>query len=112
MYYKKLLVSLAFAEVTWGSDGRTMQLLSEGKYEPSFPDDDRGKHLCYSGICQLVTGSTEDGVQLLQEALSLMDANPEQRILRIILFQILAIYYRSKELVKNVNVLQQSAQGM
>ena len=94
---RQLLVSLAFTEVTWGSKGRTMQLLSEGKYEPSFPDDVRGKHLCYSGIYHLVTGKTEHGVQLLQEALSLMDGNPEKRILRIILFQILAVYYRFKK---------------
>ena len=95
--YRQLLVSLALTEVPFGFYGRTMQLLSEGKYEPScssVPRDDRGKHLCYSGIYQLVTGKTEDGVQLLQEALSLMDGTPEQRILRIIIFQILAIYYR------------------
>ena len=95
--YRQLLVSLAFTEVTWGSDGRAMQLFSEGKYEPLSPSvlvDDRGKHLCYSGIYQLVTGKTEDGVQILEEALSLMHGTPEQMILRIIIFQILAIYYR------------------
>ena len=95
--YRQLLVSLAFTEVTWGSQGRAMQLFSEGKYEPLcplVPVDDRGKHLCYSGIYQLVTGKTEDGVQILEEALSLMHGTPEQKILRIIIFQILAIYYR------------------
>ena len=97
--YKQLLISLAFTEVTWGSRGRTMQLLLEGKYESPCAYVDRGKHLCYDGIYQLVTGKTEEGVQLLQEALSLMDGSPdpEQRILRIIMFQILAIYYRFKE---------------
>jgi len=99
MIYKQLLVSLAFAEVPWGSQGRAIQLLSEGKYELSCPSvlvHDRGKHLCYRGIYQLVTGKTEDGVQHLQEALSLMDdtSDSEQRILRIIMLQILAIYYR------------------
>ena len=95
--YRRLFTSLAFTEVTCGSKGRTMQLLSERKNEPSCPDDDRGKHLCYSGICQLVAGETEDGVQLLQEALYLLDESPKQRILRIILFQILAVYYRFKK---------------
>ena len=98
LIYRQLLVSLAFAEVTWGSHGRTMQLLSEGKYGSSrhpVPVNDKAKHFCYSGIYQLVTGKTEDGVQLLQEAISLMDGTPEQVILRIIMFQILAIYYRS-----------------
>ena len=97
VFYRQLLVSLAFTEVTWGSKGRTMQLISDGKYEPSSPDNDIGKHLCYSGIYQLVTGKTEHGVQLLQEALSLMNGDPEQRILKIILFQILAVYHRSKK---------------
>ena len=94
--YRQLLVSWAFTEVTWGSQGRAMQLFSEGKYEPlslSVPVDGRGKHMCYSGIYQLVTGKTEDGVQILEETLSLMPGTPEQRILRIIIFQILAIYY-------------------
>ena len=95
--YRQLLVSLAFTEVTWGSQGRAMQLFSEGKYEPLcplVPVDDRGKLLCYSGIYQLVTGKTEDGVQIFEEALSLMHGTPEQNILKIIIFQILAIYYR------------------
>ena len=95
--YRHLLVSLAFTEVPLGSQGRTMQLLSEGTYEPrcpSVPVDDRGKHLCYSGLYQLVTGKREDGVQMLEQALSLMDGTPEQKILRIIMFQILAIYYQ------------------
>ena len=95
--YKQLLVSLALTEVPLGSYGRTMQLLSEGKYEPwcpSGPVDETGKHLCYSGIYQLVTGKTEDGVEMLEEALSLMDDTPERKILRMIMFQILAIYYR------------------
>ena len=96
-FYRQLVVSLAFTEVPLGSRGRTMQLLSEEKYEPScssMPVADRGKHLCYGGIYQLVTGKTEEGVQMLEEALSLMDRTPEQKILRIMMFQILAIYYR------------------
>ena len=95
--YRQLLVSLALTEVTLGSQGRARQLLSEGKYEllrPLVPVDDGGKHLCYSGIYQLVTGKTEDGVQILEEAFSLMHGTPERKILRIIIFQTLAIYYR------------------
>ena len=102
MIYRQLLVSLALTEVPLGSKGRTMQLLSEGKSDneascSSVSVDDRGKHLCYSGIYQLATGKTEDGVQSLEEALSLMDGTPEQRILRIIMFQILAVYYRFRK---------------
>jgi len=101
LIYRQLLVSLAFTEVTLGSDGRTKQLLSDGKYEPSTPSvpfDYKGKHLCYSGIYHLVTGQTKQGVQLLEEALSFMNGkpDPEQRILRISMLQILALYYRFK----------------
>ena len=95
--HRQLLVSWALTEVPLGFYGKTMQLLSEAKYDPSSPSvtrNDRGKHLCYSGIYQLVTGKPEDGVQLLQEALAVMDDTPENRILRIIMFQILTIYYR------------------
>ena len=95
--YRQLLVSLAFTEVTWGSQGRAVQLFSEGKYEPLcplLPVDDRGKHLCYSGIYQLVIGKRENGVQILEGALSMMHGTPEHQILRIIIFQILAVYYR------------------
>ena len=94
---RQLLVSLALTEVPLGFYGKTMQLLSEAKYNPSclsVPVDDRRKQLCYSGIYQLVTGKAEDGVQILEEALSLMHGTPEQKILRIIIFQILVIYYR------------------
>ena len=95
--HRQLLVSFALTEVPLGFYGKTMQLLSEAKYElsaPSVPLNDRGKYLCYSGIYHLVIGKQEDGVELLQEALSFMDDTPENRILRIIMFQILSIYYR------------------
>ena len=104
MFYGKLLVSLALTEVTWGAQGRTMQLLSEAKNTleneapcSSVSVGDKGKHFCYSGIYLLVTGKTEEGVQCLDEALSLMNGTPEYRILRIIAFQILATYYRFKK---------------
>lgn len=77
-----------------------MQLLSEANEADkscfSVPAVDKGKLLCYSGIYQLVTGNTEVGVKYLEEALHSMDGTPEQRILRIIVYQILAIYYRFK----------------
>ena len=102
--YGQLLVSLALTEVTWGSEGRTMQLLSEAKNTldneascSSVLVGDKGKHLCYSCIYLLVTGNTEDGVQCLEEALSLMNDTHEHRILRIIACQILATYYRFKK---------------
>ena len=104
VFYGQLLVSLALTEVTCGGEGRTMQLLSEAKNTldneascSSVSVGDKGKHLCYSGIYLLVTGNTEDGVQCLEEALSLMNDTHEHRILRIIACQILATYYRFKK---------------
>ncbi len=98
VFYGQLLVSLALVEVAGGARGRAMQLLLEAKNNEassySVSVGDKGKHLCYSGIYQLVTGNTEDGVKCLEDALSLMNSSSEQRILRITVFQILSIYYR------------------
>ena len=99
--YRQLLVSRAFYQVTWITEGTTMQQLTEVKeIEASCSPvsaGDKGKHLCYSGICKLVTGNKEDGVRCLKKCLSLMNGTPEQRILRIIAFQILAVYYSFKK---------------
>ena len=100
VFYRRLLVSRAFSEVTWGAGGSAMQLLSEAReiLAKSSPvaSDEKGKYLCYSGICQLVAEETESGVQCLHEALSLMNNSAEQTILRLIIFQILAVYYQIK----------------
>ena len=97
VFYRQLLVSFAFTEVTWGIEGRTMKLLSEvdDKQVPCccISKDNKGKLLCYRGICQVAAYKTDEGVHNLQEALSMMNGSPEQRILRIIAFQILAIYH-------------------
>ena len=98
VFYRQLLVSLASGEMHWSSGGRTMKLLSEAADKQvscsSFSAGNKGKLLCYRGICQVASGKAEEGVQSLQEALSLMNGSPEQRILRITALQILAIYYR------------------
>ena len=100
MYHARLIASRAFGLLTWGAKGMTMQFLSkvnEIQEETSpVPTDVKGKYLCYFGIYQLVIGKTEGGVQCLQEALSLLNNNPEQTILRLIVFQILALYYQSQ----------------
>ena len=97
MCQTRLIASRAFARLTWGAEGMTMQFLSkvnEIREETSpVPTDVKGKYTCYFGIYQLVIGKTEGGVQCLQEALSLLNNNnPEQTILRLIVFQILALY--------------------
>ena len=98
VFYRQLLVSLASGEMYWSSGGRTMKLLSEAADKQvscsSFSAGNKGKLLCYRGICQVASGKAEEGVQSLQEALSLTNGSPEQRILRITALQILAIYYR------------------
>ena len=100
-YYRQLLTSRAFGEVTWGPKGNTMQLLSKRNEiqasSPPIPTDEKGKHLCYLGIYQLVTRDTESGVQCLHEALSLLNNcnSPEQTILRLVVFLLLIVYYQS-----------------
>ncbi len=99
-FYSRLLNSRAFGEVTWGASGKTKKLLSESKelqVSTSFDcDGEKGKNLCYFGMYQLVTGKTEAGVKMLQEALSYVNTSPEHTILKLIIFQIFAIYYESK----------------
>ena len=92
VFYNQLLVSLAFGEVTWGIDGRSMMLLREAE-GLSLSVDDKRKILSYKGICQLVSGKIDDGAQNLQEALCLMSDSPEQRILSITALQILVTYF-------------------
>ena len=100
VFYCRLLISKAFGQVTWGASGNTEKLLSLSKtvqmQTSSHRDGDKGKHLCYYGIHQLVIGKTEDGVKVLEEALCSMNSSQEHTILKLIIFQILAIYYQSK----------------
>ena len=100
VFYRRLLTSKAFGEVTAGASGNTDTLLSVSKtvqaQTSSHCHGEKGKHLCYYGIHQLVIGKTENGVKVLEEALSSMNTSPEHTILRLIIFQIFAIYYQSK----------------
>ncbi|XP_078370506.1 uncharacterized protein LOC144654284 isoform X2 [Oculina patagonica] len=100
VFYRRLLISSAFTYVTLGASGKTEKLLSESKKlqgsTSSDCDGEKGKHLCYFGIYQFVIGKTEDGMKVLQDAISSMDTRPEHTILRLIIFQIFAIYYQSK----------------
>ena len=95
--HRQLLQSKAFFYMTWGGDGQTMPLLSEARRLQSLTTtscpEERGKHLCYSGIYQLVVGKTEDGVERLEEAISLLNKTAELKVLRLMILQILAIFY-------------------
>ena len=97
--YRRLLVSRAFSEITWGRRGKTMELLSKAEEieatSSTVPADEKGKRLCYLGLYQLVIGQTRNGIQCLQEALSSMDNTTEGAILRDIVFQVLAVYQNS-----------------
>ena len=53
----------------------------------SICEGEKGKHLRYYGIYQLVIGNTEDGVKVLEEALSSMNTSQEHTILRLLIFQ-------------------------
>ena len=79
VFYRRLLNSKAFGQVTWGARGNTKKLLSVSKAvqvpTSSHCDGEKGKHLCYYGLHQLVIGKTEDGVKVLEEALSSMNTS-------------------------------------
>ena len=97
-YQRRLLASRAFSEITWGAGGSSMQLLKKAYEIQSksclVSDNERSKYLCYFGICQLVNGEVESGIQCLQEALSLMRESGEQKILRLVVNQVMAVYYQ------------------
>ena len=101
--YSQLLVSSAFFEVTGGIHERSMTLLSKAE-GLSLSVGDKGKLLCYRGICQLSLGLIDNGAQNLQNALCLMNDSPEQRILRVTALQILVTYFLFKK--KNATSLE------
>ena len=100
-FYRQLIVSRALFDIPLGAGGATMQLLSKAKGIQALPasvvDGEEGKTLCFSGICHLVAGKTEQGVLVLKEALPLLKDIPDQTVLRLSVCQILAIYYRFRK---------------
>lgn len=100
VFYRRLLNSRAFGEVTWRENGNAKRLLSESKElqisSSSDCNGEKGTNLCYFGINQLVLGKIDDGIKALQEALPSMNTNPEHTILKLIVFQIFAFYYHCK----------------
>lgn len=100
-FYRQLVFSKAFYQITCSTKGESMPLPSKARdrEESSSPvlDSERGKSFFYNAIYQLANDKEEDGIQSLNDAVSLMSCSPEHRILRIIAFQILAIYHRFKK---------------
>ena len=96
--YRKLLVSKAFSQIAWGKTGKTRMLLDEAKElqasSSSVPNEEQGKFLCYLGMHSLVANEAEKGVKCLHESLSLMSNIPALVILKLITYQILAVYYQ------------------
>jgi len=111
--YRQLLVSKALYQVSSSTRGGSMQLLSRARdveelYSP-VSDSHRGKRLCHNGIYQLASGRREAGIQCLEDAVSLMNIGPEERILRLIAFQILAIYHRFKQTSSGMSLFYSKA---
>ena len=100
-YLSQLLTSRAFKELAYGTRGKTKFFLSKVNEiqdaSPIVPFHERGKYLCYLGINYLFTEEPKIGVECLKEALSSLDNcnNPEQTILKLVIFQILVVYHRS-----------------
>ena len=97
VYYRQLLVSSCFVDVVNVNASGNMRRLSIAKNmqiscSPVFAEE--GKRLCYLGICQIVIGKSKDGIHCLREAFRLMNETPEHIILRAVVFQILASFYK------------------
>ncbi|XP_068688380.1 uncharacterized protein [Montipora foliosa] len=98
-YQSRLLASKAFGQITWGAEGSAMQFLKkayeiQSKSSSSVSNDERSKYKCYFGICELVIGEDESGIQCLQDALCLMRETGEQKILRLVVYQVMVVYYQ------------------
>ena len=102
LYARRLLVSQAFEEVSNIEGGSLMHLLTEPmkilqislSTTPPLPfNEDKGKILCYSGICQLVSGNIKSGIHCLEESSLVLNDSPEQTVLKLVIFQILVLYY-------------------
>ncbi|CAH3026864.1 unnamed protein product [Porites evermanni] len=100
-YHRQLLTSKAFAEATWGSRGKTNQLLSEVKVMQAasclVSNQEKGKSFCYLGICYLTAEETKSGVHCLQQAFSSLETcnDQESLFLKFLILQILVCYYQS-----------------
>ena len=100
-YISQLLTSRALIEIPYGKEGKTKQFLSKVNEiqdaSPLVPHHQKGKYLCYLGIHYLFEEEPKIGVESLTAALSFLHNcnNPVQTILKLVIFQILAVYYRS-----------------
>ena len=98
--YRKLLVSKAFGQITWGKPGKMLLLLNEAKerqaLSSSVPNEEQGKLLCYLGMHYLVINESEEGAKCFHEALSVMSSIPALTILKLITYQILTVYYQCR----------------
>ena len=97
VYHRQLLVSRCFVDVVNLNASRNMKQLSVAKNMQTSCSSvlaEEGKRLCYLGICQIVIGETKDGIHCLREAFPLMNGTPEHIILRAVVFQILASFYK------------------
>jgi len=109
----QLVLAKAFSEVTWGTDeGETMQMFCNTKeIGACFSDGEKGKLLCYLGIHELTNGKTEDGVRHLESSLTFLSdtTDPLLKILKLLSFQILSLYYKSGNNVNRADRFYKSA---
>lgn len=110
--YRKLLVSKAFGQIKWIKPGITLLLLNEAKerqaLSSSVHNEEQGKLLCYLGMHYLVANESEEGVKCFHEALSLMSI-PALILLKLIIYQILAVYYQCRNNPKSASYYQTKA---
>ena len=97
----QLLTSRALKEIQYVKERKTKQFLSKVNEiqaaSPLVPHHEKRKYLCYLGIYYLLNEELKIGVESLKAALSFLHNcnNPEQTILKLVILQILAVYYRS-----------------
>ena len=102
--YTQLVLARTFCEVTWREEEvETLQLFcSIDEIQACRSNEEKGTRSSFLGIHKLVNGQVEDGIAHLENCSSYLSETTDSflRVLKIIIFQILCLYYESKS---NVN---------
>ena len=98
--HKRLLLSKTYGSLVMGATEVTKRLLSvnnQVNLSTVIQDTELpGELLTYRGLYKCFTGRAKEGVRHLEEALSSMETTPKNRILKLIILQVLALYQSFK----------------
>ena len=69
-------------------------------------DSYTAKRLCYLGVHQLLDGKTDDGISSLRASVDRLSSDCDEKVLRVLAYHVLAVYYRKKGEMENASEFQ------